>query len=115
LLFNRCVENREACFQKERGRCGERDSGECAYARSNSVDSELHCGRSDFKTCYDFMYRLFQFKLFRESFFCSTSMIACIFLKRCLNAGHVRFTDHFQQQTNPVPEKPMRQSEMSRA
>jgi hypothetical protein len=42
-------------------------------------------------------------------------MIACIFLKRCLNAGHVRFTDHFQQQTNPVPEKPMRQSEMSRA
>lgn len=79
LVFNRCVENREACFQKERGRCGERDSSECAYARSNSVDSKLHCGRADFKTCYDFMCGLFQFKLFRESFFCWTSRIACIF------------------------------------
>jgi hypothetical protein len=81
LVFNRCVENREACFQKERGRCGERESSEYTYARSNSLDSELHCGRDDFKTCYDFMYGLFQFKLFRESFFCWTSVIACIFLK----------------------------------
>jgi len=82
LVFNRCVENREACFQKERGRCGERDSSECAYAPSNSVYSELHCGRADFKTCCDFMYGLYQFKLCRVSFFCWTSKRACIFFKK---------------------------------
>ena len=34
MIFNRCVENREACVQKERGRCGERERDANVHTRS---------------------------------------------------------------------------------
>lgn len=43
VIFNRCVENREAWSQKEWGRCGVREERrECAYARPKSSIGVLH-------------------------------------------------------------------------